>query len=910
MKFGESLNEGLVPEWKDQYVDYKAGKKQIHKVADKYLQLDKKPTDTTPLLNPLDDDLQYVPELPNENLSRDEPSIRRRPSVFNFSTKSLKDKTEDFLEERASFMKWLDDELKKVDNFFREKEKDAYERFLILEDQIYQLKDHRLDISRKEKTVEGAQGEIVNVDNSGITLLIRSALFSLTKYERPTLPSMAFLDKWRDKGLPDVILKEQRRETEFDANFRENQIRNGHRSYDSDEELTYSGDDNIQPQEHSPAQIRQSKRRDYQPKKLFGVPYLYAKKQLKEALVEHFRSISLLKSFRVMNRTALRKITKKFDKAVHASILSDFMTKVDTESYFQTSVVLEKILSRVEDLFLTYFDSERLDRKHGLEKLRSATYAYNNADIRHPQFYKSTFGTGLFLGVGFPLFAIALYYALENTLSGSLPEGRYLLQIWGGIFLANFALLLVGINLLVYAAYKINYKFIFEFNLASALDYRQYWVLPAFGFALMGVLMWFSFLDFWPDIFPGRDFPLLFIGIVLIIFLWPGKQMHAASRRWLQIALWRILCSGFYPVEFRDFFLGDILCSLTYSASNISFFFCLYAVEWKHVLGGGRMPKSTARCGSSHSRAMGFFSSLPSIWRFMQCLRRYMDTGDEFPHLANMLKYLIGAIYYCLLSLWRIDHLQYHRILFIVFATINSLYCSVWDIVMDWSLGQTNSKHFLLRDHLFYGSPLYYYAAIVVDVILRFQWLFYVFFTSQIQQLAVTSFGVALAEILRRFIWMFFRMENEHCTNVVLFRASRDSPLPYMISLRVERAVKKLVDSKYDVDKDDFATPEDASETSMAHTTAYSASAGLLNKRTNPDDEANLGVRRRTDSQNVPALERRKSTYFTISDVLKKAHIKDFQRKKYAVQVDSDDDEEEEDIEHSGSASKRLPNRN
>ena len=27
---------------------------------------------------------------------------------------------------------------------------------------------------------------------------------------------------------------------------------------------------------------------------------------------------------------------------------------------------------------------------------------------------------------------------------------------------------------------------------------------------------------------------------------------------------WRLLLAGLYPVEFRDFFLGDMYCSLTY----------------------------------------------------------------------------------------------------------------------------------------------------------------------------------------------------------------------------------------------------------------------------------------------------------------------------------------------------------
>lgn len=30
---------------------------------------------------------------------------------------------------------------------------------------------------------------------------------------------------------------------------------------------------------------------------------------------------------------------------------------------------------------------------------------------------------------------------------------------------------------------------------------------------------------------------------------------------------WRLFFAGLYPVEFRDFFLGDMYCSLTYAMS-------------------------------------------------------------------------------------------------------------------------------------------------------------------------------------------------------------------------------------------------------------------------------------------------------------------------------------------------------
>ena len=40
-------------------------------------------------------------------------------------------------------------------------------------------------------------------------------------------------------------------------------------------------------------------------------------------------------------------------------------------------------------------------------------------------------------------------------------------------------------------------------------------------------------------------------------------------------------------------------------------------------------------------------------------------------------------------------------------------------------------------------------------------------------------------------------MENEHATNVILFRASKDTPLPYSVSNKVEKAIKKLVELRY-----------------------------------------------------------------------------------------------------------------
>jgi hypothetical protein len=130
-----------------------------------------------------------------------------------------------------------------------------------------------------------------------------------------------------------------------------------------------------------------------------------------------------------------------------------------------------------------------------------------------------------------------------------------------------------------------------------------------------------------------------------------------------------------YAVEYRDFFLGDIFCSLTYAMGNVEVFFCLYTNDWANP----------GQCTSGRSRLLGFLTTLPAIWRANQCLRRYWDTRTWFPHLANFGKYIFTILMYMSLSLYRIEKTFEMKALFIALATMNSVYTSIWDICMDWS---------------------------------------------------------------------------------------------------------------------------------------------------------------------------------------------------------------------------------
>ncbi|XP_008472751.2 xenotropic and polytropic retrovirus receptor 1-like, partial [Diaphorina citri] len=114
--------------------------------------------------------------------------------------------------------------------------------------------------------------------------------------------------------------------------------------------------------------------------------------------------------------------------------------------------------------------------------------------------------------------------------------------------------------------------------------------------------------------------------------------------------------------------------------------------------------------------------------------------------------------------------------LWILSSIISSCYSYMWDIRMDWGLFDDNTGEYtLLRDEIVYSSTTYYYVAIIEDFILRFGWAL---------SLSLTEMGyihgdlmvsvLSPLEVFRRFIWNFFRLENEHLNNCGKFRAVRD----------------------------------------------------------------------------------------------------------------------------------------
>ncbi|KAL9114107.1 MAG: hypothetical protein Q9227_001879 [Pyrenula ochraceoflavens] len=306
-----------------------------------------------------------------------------------------------------------------------------------------------------------------------------------------------------------------------------------------------------------------------------------------------------------------------------------------------------------------------------------------------------------------------------------------------------------------------------------------------------------------------------------------------------------------------------------------------------------KLPKAGDYSGSTFRNGLFLATGLVFGIEGLSSAANQLSHPDQL--IANRTSYLLQvyAGYFLSLLLWRMNRTYELHALFITCALINSIYTSIWDVAMDWSLGNPYAPYRFLRPTLAFRRPWVYYLAMVIDPILRFQWVFYVIFADDLQHSALLSFLIALAEVGRRGLWSIFRVENEHCTNVGRFRASRDVPLPYSSPLS--------------------PVLEETQETAQTSPTAVAQTPSGVDLEQAPSaTPSSLRYRHSRPSprpDGTPLLRGLQR----MGSLIQTAHAQDFQRKKRPGVVDNDggeDDvggkEESSDEEEQGMADQEV----
>ncbi|KAF9582759.1 hypothetical protein BGW38_010800 [Lunasporangiospora selenospora] len=436
-----------------------------------------------------------------------------------------------------------------------------------------------------------------------------------------------------------------------------------------------------------------------------------ARTRIKAALYEFYRSLEMLKNYKILNITGFVKILKKFDKTAGWKASKAFEASKLKPSYFMSSTVVNDLIKETEDLFVNEF--EKGHRRRGMAKLRIP-------DVKNNTHHASVARTGLYLGLAVPLLSQGLQAAFSSEKQAEIPYWNSLLLVYGGLFITTLFACLFGINMYVWAKSRINYKFIFEFDPRDNMDYHEFFELPVFFMLVLCLAVYLDFASSWTNGVLTAYWPLVFMLLVLLIIFLPLPTLGWKSRKWFIESFSRLLISGFYRVEFRDFFLADELNSLSYSIEQFEFAICAYINQWNNL---GQV------CQTSHMWTTPFLTSLPPWLRLLQCLRRYRDTLEWFPHLLNAGKYTASLVNLFVYFSYRHYGGTPLKVAFIVMSFFTSCYTFLWDIYMDWGLfrfgkfgGAAYGRPFL-RPELVYQKEWVYYLAIVLDFFGRFSWV-------------------------------------------------------------------------------------------------------------------------------------------------------------------------------------------
>ncbi|KAF7885187.1 hypothetical protein EAF00_011005 [Botryotinia globosa] len=522
---------------------------------------------------------------------------------------------------QQEFLSWMDKELDKVETFYRSKEDEAGIRLQVLREQLHEMRNRRI---QEVADAEHARSIRKDDERSVMGRISRghSGDEDLNRHssQEHRIAWLAPFGRMVDNAKATAL--------------------GPHPGANSRALASMRNSPDLQFKPHPNDGVATNGNRDYVRRPYENdVSYRTAKRKLKLALQEHYRGMELLKSYALLNRTAFRKINKKYDKATNAHPPLRFMTEKVSKAWFVNSDVLDGHIHTVEDLYARYF--EKGNHKIAVGKLRKTVGKSMDQS-------GSAFRNGVLIGIG-------AVFSIQGIISGS------------------------------------------------------------------------EYLDH-PD---------------------------------------------------------------------------------------------------------------PTI-RF--------QTGYLLQIYVNGGKYAMTIVYYVTLSIYRIDRDRTNLIVFSFFAALNAVYVSTWDLLMDWSLLQPGANKPLLRDVRGFKSTWWYYAAMVIDPILRFNWIFYSIYTHNLQHSSTVSFFVGFSEISRRGMWTLFRVENEHCSNVARFKAFRDVALPYDLESGESEESQPI-------------TPAETNNMSSVLDRERTHTSGLSQQQTNTSS-----TRRRPQR--------------TFTKVLADAHIQDFQKKK------------------------------
>ncbi|XVE91349.1 hypothetical protein REPUB_Repub01dG0002100 [Reevesia pubescens] len=779
VKFSKQFQGQLVPEWKEAFVDYWQLKKDLKKM---HLLNDNKTQTSASLANNLLSSIGKFSLFGRQHRDHGVIQVHKRLAASAsegdlYETELL----EQFADTDAAkeFFACLDMQLNKVNKFYKTKEKEFLERGESLKKQMEILVELKTILHQQQRR-KGASSQDDSKEDASISCSISCEEDSVKdRTEQDQLQDSCTDDSERnDVSFSDFPRSEEMgkptRMKREDGNLRTLSGRvvscqgknvrinipltTPSRTFSAISYLVW--DDLVNQSsrkcgpEGSKLHINKSKLH-------------HAEKMIKGAFIELYKGLGYLKTYRNLNMLAFIKILKKFDKVTGKQVLPIYL-KVVESSYFNSSDKVMNLADEVEDLFIKHFAEE--DRRKGMKYLRPRQRKESHA---------VTFFIGLFSGCFIALLAGYIIMAHLTGMYRRQSDSIYMetaypvLSMFSLLFLHFF---LYGCNIFMWRKARINYSFIFELAPTEELKYRDVFLICTTSMtAVVGIMfVHLSLVTKGHSYAQVQAIPGFLLLIFLLLLVCPFNIFYQSSRYHFLRVIRNIILSPLYKVVMLDFFMADQLCSQVPMLRNLEYVACYYIT-------GSYKTQDYGYCmRAKHYRDLAYaVSFLPYYWRAMQCARRWFDEGQT-NHLVNLGKYVSAMLAAGVKVAYEKERSIGWLCLVVVMSSAATVYQLYWDFVKDWGLLQLNSKNPWLRNELMLRRKFVYYFSMGLNLILRLAWLQTVVHSSfEHVDYRVTGLFLAALEVIRRGLWNFYRLENEHLNNAGKFRAVKTVPLPF-----------------------------------------------------------------------------------------------------------------------------------
>lgn len=499
---------------------------------------------------------------------------------------------------------------------------------------------------------------------------------------------------------------------------------------------------------------------------------------VQQGFTELTREAVLLQNYCILNYTACVKILKKHDKLFPDSALQEPMLREIEAHKFYGHHGIDRLVQDIEGLVADLFCDGNRAHARGMLLTKRGT-SKPDWDMLH---------LGYRLGVAAVLFFWTAWDCAVQVLNSwgdtvfTLPAFPVYRAV-GGLLLLHWAW---GLSVLVWTRSRINYIYLFDLDPRHVRKPRQIFASAtdeAIVYFINLLLYYKVKMRRFPAWIPAGYYPLSLCVYALYKLVTPWER-----RQVLWSAVMRCLAAPFRPVTFLDSYAADVLTSMVKVFQDIAWSVC-YFISGQFLLDSSDVYQRS----KLYRRVIIPIICILGVWvRFQQCLRRFYDTRNRWPHLANAGKYalsqfvsLFGALY----PLYNITierhlgrALDTYQLFWIGAFVMSALYSFCWDVFVDWNLGRPQYGFLGPSEKLMFSRRWCYYLAIVGDLFLRFLWV-----TTLVPPDAGNSINmvvpayvgpaVMMGEIMRRTIWSMFRLENEHQRNTSGYRRVHFVPL-------------------------------------------------------------------------------------------------------------------------------------